>query len=1410
MKSPGAAQALLSRLFAFVSLAALTGASGAADPPGTANGPGVPGVPGIHLLSSDAAGTRLVIIAGEPRFKADSPIDAKRIDAKKEDEPRPARVAIEGFASLSPPGAPDLPGRTVLIAIPAGAKVGIEVVVEEEQAFPGIRVAPVPSPGPRPEPGAPPSWIVSEAPAFYATPYPAERVSVSPVQQIGTIDVVAVTARPAIYDPEARQVRVARRMVVSVVTAGGQVRAAGEKVQGGGPTPFALGQVVNPEAAQRFAHARQAPAFAPTLAEPSFESSTNWVKVFVAARGLVRLDGARLASAGVNLATIDDPATLRLFWGGGLDPESGVSPRSPAAPTFMEECAIEIQDGGDGSFDSGDAVLFLGQGASGWLDDFRGGAYALEYREHRKVDRGVYWLTWGGVFPGPLPKRIGTRAAPPQGDPVVERGLARIHSERNQRYNADLYEVGHKWEHWWWAQLRAEDSMVQFPVAPVKPDLSQLASLRLRLWGNTAAGVPPRFDHYARVWFNSVPILDPADGDSVFAWDGPMDPGTGRSGRKDVVSDSLTLLAVGNRIEVDIIQQIMPGQLDDVMMAWFDLGYVRQLDLTGEVGGEVLPTGADGPVTVEVTGAPAGARVFDVTDPRSPVELTGFELAGGLLRFAAELDSAAQRKFMVGVPPVAPARVEVDTPQPSLRNVNHGAWYVVIAHDSMFQEAVRLAQAHAQVPPPEGPLAGMPLVVRLSDVYDEFGWGLKSEVAIRNFIDYTVHAWAVGPSYVCLLGDATYDAKDVFGGGRRDLDLLPVPQFWNWIGGTYLGSDYLSDDFYCRTFGTALESAPDRFIDVAIGRLPASDAEEARVMVDGKTVPYLTSSEYGPWRQRVILAADDEIAGGPGGSEWYHTFNSENASAFLPPELERAKIYMIEFPREPGGAKPAARAAFIEAFNQGAAIVNYIGHGAPDVLAHEALFRVENVGQLLNGRRLPFFSTFSCSVNRFDQPSFEGIGEALVAHPGGGSVVSVGATDLAFVGQNAQLNNDSYGGFFIDKDFTRPVTFGVATVQAVNHLAGFGDTASAFKYIYLGDPALPPATPDHRMPIQFPGAAGVDTTRLIAGIRYELKAAPLGAPAGSWTGLVQARDSENLIRVGPFNPPYFFPKAASAFFRSNLEVTGDTLATQLIVPVDASQSLTAGRGLGEVRIYGVGSGWDGLGVESVYLDVENASPGEPEPVDVPRIEAAFAGDARGVPPDAMLQIRIEDKSGINIVGNTPANFVFMRIDESRTVVLNDLFEYEPGSATRGSVSFRLPGLAEGPHFARIFASDNYLNRGEAEVPFTVVVAGGLTIANVGLYPNPLVRGNLGGVFSFELSEPAEVTLRIYAVSGKLVRSGFHELRDQLGGGVHQIHWDGRDEDGDLVANGVYLCAIAARGLLSGDQSDSVIRALVNR
>ena len=76
------------------------------------------------------------------------------------------------------------------------------------------------------------------------------------------------------------------------------------------------------------------------------------------------------------------------------------------------------------------------------------------------------------------------------------------------------------------------------------------------------------------------------------------------------------------------------------------------------------------------------------------------------------------------------------------------------------------------------------------------------------------------------------------------------------------------------------------------------------------------------------------------------------------------------------------------------------------------------------------------------------------------------------------------------------------------------------------------------------------------------------------------------------------------------------------------------------------------------------------------------------------------------------------------------------------------------------------------------------------YPNPF---NPETWIPYQLSEPAEVTLRIYAMSGTLVRT--LDLGHQPAGLYHQrsraAYWDGKNELGESVASGVYFYTLTA-------------------
>jgi hypothetical protein len=89
--------------------------------------------------------------------------------------------------------------------------------------------------------------------------------------------------------------------------------------------------------------------------------------------------------------------------------------------------------------------------------------------------------------------------------------------------------------------------------------------------------------------------------------------------------------------------------------------------------------------------------------------------------------------------------------------------------------------------------------------------------------------------------------------------------------------------------------------------------------------------------------------------------------------------------------------------------------------------------------------------------------------------------------------------------------------------------------------------------------------------------------------------------------------------------------------------------------------------------------------------------------------------------------------------------------------------------------------------FQVTGSGELALQQVAVYPNPFSDQT---TFNYQLTNWADqVAIRVYTISGRLVR----EIEGSYNAGYSQVAWDGRDRDGDHVANGVYIYRIMATG-----------------
>ncbi|MCU0372522.1 MAG: C25 family cysteine peptidase [Ignavibacteria bacterium] len=129
-----------------------------------------------------------------------------------------------------------------------------------------------------------------------------------------------------------------------------------------------------------------------------------------------------------------------------------------------------------------------------------------------------------------------------------------------------------------------------------------------------------------------------------------------------------------------------------------------------------------------------------------------------------------------------------------------------------------------------------------------------------------------------------------------------------------------------------------------------------------------------------------------------------------------------------------------------------------------------------------------------------------------------------------------------------------------------------------------------------------------------------------------------------------------------------------------------------------------------------------------------------------------------------------------------------------------PSLSEGENKFQYMSVDNSSNIADT-VTHYMYVSSELKILDLLNYPNPMKSQtdfiiNLAGN-----APPSKSKIKIYSVAGRVIKT----IETNLNIGYNSIKWDGRDEDGDNISNGVYLYKIIIEG---SNKTESKLQKLV--
>ncbi len=871
-------------------------------------------------------------------------------------------LSVLDLGQTNTPGKPQLPIKGTLVGIPAGAEVGLRVLNDETRTD-AVALAPLPAPTAQvqfdPTQSLPRylgRTFVPDTAAYSANQlYPSNAVRLVSVGNWRSQRYASIEFAPLQYNAASRQLFFHRRLRVELTFSypgGARAQTTGQPVNEGLFESVLERSIVNYSSAKSW-RSRDKPAQG-SGPRSSVKAGTGepWYKIALSSDGIYQITCTQLASAGINLATLD-PRTLKIFKQG-------------------TEIAIQVAGQDDGQCDGGDYVLFFGQAAHTIY-----------------TDTNIYWLTFGGAAGKRMAQRNGSGAGP-----VATTFTDTVHLERDRQYVPYLpyTEVS---DHWHWYNLpNASDPDGNGDLASADfgfsvPNLaagSFTATLQIRIAGYSGGA------HQTLTYLNGH-LLDNT------TWNGMVERVATFSFPQSYLS------AITNTIR---IQEALPSP-NMIYINNFDVGYASTFTARSDVLRFDQPAG--GGWQYQMDGfTVATVDAFDLTDPSNVAEIANATVtpsgANYMLQFADTITSPHTYFALTAAQFKSPTSIILDTPS-DLRNASNGADYIIIAFGGFISNIQPLATFRAA--------QGMRVkIVDVQDVYDEFSDGLMDAQAIHDFLQFAYANWqSPAPAFVLLVGDGNFDFKNNYGYGEQNFIPPYLRLVDPWIGETASDNRLVAFNSGNTLPTMAIGRLPaDSVSDVDTMVAKILNYEQNPPAGDWRTkVTFVTDNAYQTngtldnagnfWMLSDKVASD---------SHYFPQPYTPDRIYFNPCDPTTYPQCTLSYPAYT--TTTAVRNGIVAAINDGRVIVNYVGHSAIQYWAGEQLFRVADLSSLTNGGKLPLMLAMTCYDGYFHFPGVPSLAESNVRLSGGGALASWSASGLGVATGHDYLDRGFFEAIF--------------------------------------------------------------------------------------------------------------------------------------------------------------------------------------------------------------------------------------------------------------------------------------------------------------------------------------------------------------------------------------------------------------
>ena len=1083
-------------------------------------------------------------------------------------------------------------------------------------------------------------------------------------------------------------------------------------------------------------------------------SSGKWFKIAVTEDGIYRIDFTKLKQLG-----LENPSNPKIF-GNNYGQLSYFNDGS--GPDDLREIAIFTYTGSDGVFNEGDYLLFYGKGTSRWTYDYS--TMDFSFLRHNYSDTAFYFITSGQA----KGKRITTRSLP-----IIPPDLTSSVSDALYIYETEAENILHSGREWYQPASYAKDTEVN----PGFKDIVTSEKTRYTIKVLARASVTTHFrlsENESLLSTATVAGVNMSSTTGIYAQssqaEGEALPSSSSPVYKISFENNGEISAKG-WIDYVKIHARRFNKFDGQTMHFTDSKSVGP----GKITEFTMTSSADAIV------------IWDVTDPFS-AKIIPYVRTEDAVTFKMPTDTL--KTFIAFLTGNAKTAVIQSTPLPKQDlHSSTPADMIIVTHPLFRSFAERLAGFH------ENNSGLISLVVTPEQIYNEFSGGIPDIAAIRNFLrmKYINQKDSGHPlKYLLLFGDGSFDNKTLPPGNTN---FVPTYQTQN---SNVVISSFTSDDFYGLLGDGEGEDIGTE--DLGIGRITVSDTAEAGIVVS-KIEKYLDPSNQGDWKNVVCIAADDEDGN-------THMSDAEGLADLIKenaPWVNVDKIYFDAFNQistSTGQFYPDVTQAINERINDGTLVFNYIGHGNENSLGHERVVTSEIIDQWKNITKLPLFITATCEFSRFDDITINSVtgnitgkfssGEKILLDKKGGAIALMSTTRLVYSAPNYELNRNIFTVAFERDAEGNALRMGDIIRIAKNRS---GSNTNKRNFLLLGDPAVRLSWPWHGNIVtdsvnEEPVGEPTDTLKALSLI--------------SVTGHIEDNAGNNSDDFKGVVSPQVFGKPSEVQtmandggqkmkfeIQNNILFSGKTRAVNgrfrftFIVPRDIDYLY----GKGKISYYAFDDGRD---VNGSFSDIvvggfsnTNNTDTEGPVISLYLNDTLFHGGGITDSNPRLLAL-VEDKAGINTAGTGIGHDLSCWLDDDRanSYILNNYFENDFGSYSKGRIIYSFSGLTEGSHSLTLKAWDNFNNSSEESIVFFVDKGEKFMLKNLMNYPNPFAEDTKISAEHNKPDELLDITITILSMNGEIIRI-LNTSQPATGYRLAPIKWDGNISGGKRAGRGVY-------------------------